>query len=99
MKALRILLLAALFFTGLAANAFPETFASPEWKKGTITGITTRFIEIDGKLHKPGRTMLIKTLYGDQLGSSSELLRAVEKIYFKEKKGEIVEIRIFGTAQ
>ncbi len=98
MKILRIML-SVLFLFGMTANAFSETFSSPEWKKGTITRITTRFIEIDGKLRRPGNPLIIKTLYGDQLESNIELLRAVEKIYFKEKKGEIVEIRIFGTVQ
>lgn len=98
MKTLRILLV-ALFFLGTGANAFSETFASPEWKKGTITRITTRFIEIDGKLRRPAKPLIIKTIYGDKLESNLEQLKAVETIYFKEKNGEIVEIRILGTAQ
>ncbi len=100
MKAIKIILLVS-FLLGFRTYVFAgaETFSSPEWKTGIITGVTAKFIEIDGKLRLPDDPLVIKTLYGDELDSNLELLRGVEKIYFKEKNGKIAEIRIFGIAQ
>ncbi len=86
------LLAASFLFTGTA-------FSGDAWKKGSVTGVSDYSLKIDGLSFLVNEKVVITDYNNYVFEPDLSILRAVDEILYKTKKGEIIEIRILTRAQ
>ena len=94
MKSKKMMIILVVFLSATVFLFTGTAVSSDVWKKGRVTGISDNYLKIDGRGYNVNPLVVITDYDNNLLAPELSALRAVNKIIYKTKDGEITEIRI-----